>query len=226
MVFNIPDASVISVAEHTIGLVLALSRNIPLADRQLRENKWKKTELSGTELYQKTIGIVGLGKIGRQVAIRAQAFGMRVLANVANYTQERCDDVAKNGITLTGFDTLLEQSDYISLHCPLVEETRNLFAMDQFRQMRDSAYLINMSRGGVVNEADLLQALKTSEIKGSASDVFSQEHEYSALFDLNNMISTPHIGAMTDGAQLAIARQVVDNINMGLREGNVMNRLI
>ncbi|MES9902408.1 MAG: hydroxyacid dehydrogenase, partial [Sedimenticola sp.] len=204
MVFNVPDTSVISVAEHTMGLILSLARHIPLADRQLRNNQWMKEDLVGTELHQKTLGIVGLGKIGKQVAIRARAFDMRVLANVAHYSEERCRDEEKEGVTLTGFNNLLEQSDYISLHCPLAKATSNLFEKEQFRRMKSSAYLINMARGGVVNELDLLQAIKSSEIKGAASDVFSKEGEYSRLLDLDNMIGTPHIGAMTAEAQFTI----------------------
>lgn len=206
--FNVPALSTRDVAEFTFGLILSVARKIACADAYLRKNEWKKKEMIGTSLYGKVLGLVGYGKIAKEVASIAKAFGMPVSVYVRNYYNKTFE----SGVLPVSFSYLLEKSDVISLHVPLTDETTNLIAAEQLMSMKRSAFLINMSRGGIVNETDLYYALKNNVIAGAATDVFQVEKEYSKLFELENIVVTPHIGAMTLESQERIGEAVVKRI--------------
>jgi len=224
-VFNIPHISSSSVAEFTFGLILAIARKITLADRQLRKNIWKKSELYGVELKNKIIGIVGFGKIGSCVAEFAKGFGMQVLACVKNNSEERKSELSKRHINLVSFNELLKKADIISLHLPLREDTKDLITKKELELMKNTAYLINLSRGSVVNENDLFEALKNNIISGAATDVFEKEKQKSPLFSLDNIVITSHIGAMTFESQEKIAKILVKNITNGLQGKQIQNQI-
>jgi D-3-phosphoglycerate dehydrogenase / 2-oxoglutarate reductase len=225
-IFNVPDAGTVSVAEFTFGMLICLVRKIALADRQMHRNLWKKTELLGMELSGKTIAVVGYGRIGARVATIAQGFAMHVLAVVERTAPERRIEMERRGVALVDFREALERADVISLHVPLTERTRNLIGTTELQAMKRGAFLVNMARGGVVDEAALHRALTSGEIAGAAIDVFRVERQYSALMELDNVIATPHIGAMTDATQKKIGVQLLENIAAGLAGGSIANRII
>ncbi|HEX6384412.1 MAG TPA: NAD(P)-dependent oxidoreductase, partial [Anaerolineae bacterium] len=209
-VVNSPDANTVAVAEHTMGLLLSLARRLPRADSSLKEGKWEKKKFMGTGLAGKTLGIVGFGRIGREVAIRAQAFGMKILVNQRRPTPE-LNLVA--GVEAVDLDDLLRRSDFVSLHVPLKPETQNMIGDRQLALMKPSAYLINTARGGVIDEAALLEALNEGRIAGAALDVFSREPIINqALVQHERVIATPHIAASTEDAQQAAAISVAEQI--------------
>jgi len=224
-VFNIPNISFSSVAELTFGLILSLARKICLADSQLKKNIWKKSELYGNELKGKTIGIIGLGKIGSNVAEIAKGFCMNIIACVKDDSFERRKNLIEIGIEIVSLQELLKRADIITLHVPLNEETKNLITKKELMLMKNNSYLINMSRGGVVNEQDLYGALKNKTITGAASDVFVKEKEENPLFNLENFVATPHIGAMSYESQEQIAKILVKNIINGLNGKKIENRI-
>ncbi|MCP4184860.1 MAG: hydroxyacid dehydrogenase [Hyphomicrobiales bacterium] len=225
-VFNTPNTSAITVAEHTFALLFALSRQLVIADCQLRQNLWNKSELYGRELNQKTMGIVGLGAIGMHVARIAKGIGMKVIACASRVDCERREAMAQIDIELMTIERLLERSDIVSLHCPLNDSTNNLISVKAFTTMKKCAYLINMARGGVVNESDLYTALANGNIAGAGIDVFEHEKKYSKLFELPNVVVTPHIGAMSEEAQVQIAKFIVSNIEKGFSGQPINNRLV
>jgi len=211
-VVNSPDANTVAVAEHTMGLLLSLARRLPRADSSLKEGKWEKKKFIGTGLAGKTLGIVGFGRIGREVAIRAQAFGMKILVNQRRPTPE-LNLVA--GVEAVDLEDLLRQSDFVSLHVPLKPETQNMIGTRQLDLMKVTAYLINTARGDVIDEAALLEALNKGQIAGAALDVFAEEPAgNSALAQHEHVIATPHIAASTEDAQqaaaISVARQIVE----------------
>lgn len=209
-VVNSPDANTLAVAEHAMGLMLAVARRLPRADVSLKSGKWAKKQLLGAGLAGKTLGIVGFGRIGRQVAIRAEAFGMRVVANQRRATPELDLEANIEPVDLTA---LLEHSDFVSIHVPLNDETRGLIGAEELARMKSTAYLINTARGGVVDENALLEALNTDEIAGAALDVFNEEPPTdSALVQHERVIATPHIAASTEDAQRAAATTVAEAI--------------
>lgn len=216
-VINSPESSAISVAELTIGLILSLLRMIPLADRSMKEGKWLKKELEGTQLYGKTLGIIGFGRIGQAVAERALAFGAKVIAY--DVDKSKMAIAEKMGVTfLSGpnsLETLLRNSDIVSLHIPLTEENKMIIGPRELELMKPGSYLINTSRGGLVDEKALYQALISGRIAGAALDVFEEEPPKNKdLISLPNVICTPHIGASTFECQLAnsveIAKKIID----------------
>ena len=212
-VFNIPNTSYSSVAELTFGMMISLMRKINKADAQLRNNVWKKPELYGNSLKGKTLGIIGLGKIGSCVAEIAKGFNLKILATANKINYERKKLLNDRGIKLVSLEYLLKNSDIVSLHVPLLKTTKNLINSDQLELMKNSSYLINLSRGEVVNEDDLIICLKNKVIAGYATDVFKKEKKKSELFNLDNSVFTPHIGAMTYEAQEEIGRILVKKIN-------------
>ena len=212
-VLNIPNTSHSSVAEFTFGLILCLIRKINIADSQLRENTWKKPELYGYSLYGKTIGIIGIGKIGSYVANIAKGFNLKVLATAEKIDNQRKVLFKKQGIELVALDNLLEFSDIVSLHVPLKKNTKYLINIDKLKLMKESSFLINLSRGKVVKEQDVVFVLKNNIIAGYATDVFEKEKEKSELFNLHNTVFTPHIGAMTYEAQEEIGKILVQHIS-------------
>ncbi|WP_319240864.1 phosphoglycerate dehydrogenase [uncultured Propionivibrio sp.] len=222
-VTNVPNANKHAVADFAFALVLALARQIPQADAGTKAGRWPR--IFATDVYGKTLGICGLGNIGKQVALRAKGFNMRVLAFDFYKDQAFAD---ANGITFVSKEELLAQSDFITLHMPLTDTTRDFIAAADFAAMKKSAYLVNASRGGVVSEADLYSALSAKTIAGAASDVFEQEPlESHPLFGLENFIATSHIAGYTDGAVNAIGEECVEAIVAAIvhktRPQNVMN---
>ncbi len=212
LVMNTPGENAVAAAEHTIAMMLAMSRNIPQANASTKSGKWEKGKFMGVELYDKTLGIIGIGKIGSLVAERAQGMKMDVIA----YDPYISPDAAvQKGIPLVSLDDLLSRSDFISIHTPLTEETGHLVGAEAFERMKPGVMIINCARGGIVDERALLHALRSGKVRGAALDVFENEAAgNNPLFDVENVICTPHIGAATNEAQqnvaVAIADQVVD----------------
>lgn len=211
-VVNAPDANTLAVAEHTMALLLALVRHLPRADVSLKEGRWEKSQLMGTGLYGKTLGIIGFGRIGRQVALRAKAFGMRILVNQRRPTPELNLEL---GVEAVDMNDLLRQADFVTLHVPAKVETKGLIGADQLALMKPTACLINTARGTVIDETALLAALNQGRLAGAALDVFLEEPAINnALAQHERVIATPHIAASTQDAQeaaaISVAQQVID----------------
>ncbi|OYT54019.1 MAG: hypothetical protein B6U72_03885 [Candidatus Altiarchaeales archaeon ex4484_2] len=214
-VVNSPEASTISVAELAVGSLIALMRNIHHGHSSLKKGRWDRSKLTGNELYGKKIGIIGFGRIGREVADRAKAFGMDVLAFDPNITVE---DARENNCEYRELDELIKEADVLTLHVPLTEKTRGLIDTAKIESMKKDAVIINAARGGVVNEEDLYAALKKGVIKGAAIDVFESEPpEGSPLLELDNIVLTPHLGANTEEAQINAGAVVVEKIRNHFR---------
>lgn len=197
-VMNTPAATSASVAEHALGLMLALYRHIPAADRTMRAGQWEKKRFEGRELSGKTLGLVGLGRIAQEVAKRAAALGMTVIAS-----RSRPGAEGVPGVHVLPLDALLAAADVVSLHCPLTDATRHLINADTLKRMKRDAILIHCARGGVVDEAALGAALRAGQLAGAALDVFPEEPVKGVhpLADLENVILTPHLGASTAEGQ-------------------------
>jgi len=209
-VVNAPDANSVAVAEHTMGLILALARHLPRADSGLKSGLWEKSALLGMGLWDKTLGIIGFGRIGREVAKRAQAFGMNVVVNQRRLTPELA---LEEGVTAMDLVDLLKTADFVTLHVPLKTETKGLIGQKELALMKPDAYLINTARGGVVDEAALLAALDENRLAGAALDVFVKEPAVdNELARHPRVIATPHIAASTGDAQRAAALTVVEQI--------------
>lgn len=221
---RIPGPGAQAVAELTFGLMIALARSIVLADRHLRNAHWAKSELVGYNLRGKRLGVVGLGSIGTRVATLGLAWGMRPIGVVAHPSEERARSFAAQGVDLADLERVLEESDFISLHVPLDDATRGMIGADQLARIKPGAFLVNIARGGVVDEAALLGALQPGgRLRGAALDVHVAEGEgrRSPLADLPNVVLTPHIGAQTVDAQEEIGREVVaiiDRFDAATRE--------
>ena len=224
IVMNAPEGNIISAAEHTISMILALSRNIPQANASLKGRKWERNRFTGSEVYNKTLGVIGLGRVGGEVARRAEGLGMKPIA---------CDPYAsldlanRLKVTLVEMDVLLQGSDYITLHVPLNDSTRNLIDEGELAMMKNGVRLINCARGGILNEAALHRALVGGKVAGAAIDVFVVEPPFlSPLLDLEQVIVTPHLGASTHEAQkqvsIDVAKQVIDALK-GRRISNAVN---
>ena len=200
-VLRTPEGPSVSVAELTVALMLCLARMIPYADRAMKEGRWVKGELMGVELRGKKLGIVGFGRIGYEVAKRAKAFEMEVLVYdvVLDKLMDRVREVGARGLS---FEELLRESDFVSIHVPLTPQTRHMIGEEELKAMKPTAYLINTSRGSVVDEEALLRALKEGWIAGAALDVYEVEPPTNMeLIRLPNVVCTPHIGAQTVEAQ-------------------------
>ena len=205
-VVNAPNGNVRAAAEHTIGLIFALARNIPQADHLLREGVWGKNHFMGTEIAGKTLGIIGLGKVGTQVARRGAALDMEVIA---------CDPFVEQGpdVPLVALDDLLRRADFVTLHVPLTPITANMIGARELDLMKESAYLVNCARGRVVDEQALYDACKQGRIAGAALDVFASEPlTASPLLELNNVILTPHLGGTTREAMRASSLEVAAQV--------------
>lgn len=206
VVVNAPTATTISVAEQTLGLMLALARRIPWADAAVKRGDWPKKELMGVELNGKTLGVIGFGNIGRAVAQRARCLGMQVLVNSLQVTPEQ---VAQHGAELVDLLDLLDQADFITLHVPLNETTRNLIDAAALKRVKPGVRLICTARGGVVDENALLEALDSGQVAGAALDVFAQEPTgASPLVTHPNVIATPHVSGQTADAQERVAEDI------------------
>lgn len=211
IVMNTPGGNTISTAEHTMAMLTSLARMIPQADRSMKEGKWDKKKFVGVELFRKTLGVVGLGRIGTEVAKRALAYGMTVMA----YDPYISTEVAKKlGVLPASVEEICRQADFITVHVPLNDQTRNLIDRPQIELMKPTVRLINCARGGIINEEALIEALQTGRIAGAALDVFTQEPLPAdhPLRRLDNVVLTPHLGASTSEAQEGVAREVAEQI--------------
>ncbi len=222
---NCPDTTSVAVAEHTFALILALARHIPEADRTMKAGRWEKRRLKGVSLRGKTIGIIGFGRIGRQVARLAQGFGMRVLVNQPRLTPELALEA---GVTPCDLPELLRQADVVTLHVPLRPENVGLIGRDELALMKPSAFLINTARGGLVDEEALLDALNGGRLAGAGLDVFAQEPPGDhPLVCHPRVVATPHIGASTVEAQrdaaLSIADQVIEILKRPTQAAGVLS---
>src|ERR687891_1296486 len=211
MVVNAPQSNVISAAEHTMALVLAQARNIPQAHNALRDGRWERRRFQGTELYGKTLGILGLGRVGALVAQRANAFGLRRLAYDPFVSRERA---ANMGVELASLAEVLARADIVTVHLPKTPETTGLIGEAELAAMKRGARLVNTARGGLVDEAALAKAVGDGQLAGAALDVFAEEPTTaSPLFELDSVVVTPHLGASTaeaqDKAGITIAEQVL-----------------
>jgi D-3-phosphoglycerate dehydrogenase len=221
LVMNSPTGNTISAAEHTLTMVLALSRNIALANQSMRAGTWDRSRFTGVEVYGKTFGVVGLGRIGSEVARRGRAFGMKMLA-VDPYISHGAAE--KLGARLVSFPELLSQSDYISVHLPLTRETYHMFGAAEFAQMKPGARIINCARGGLFDEEALYEALKTGRVAAAALDVFEDEPNINMrLVELPNVLATPHLGASTAEAQENISIEIATQALNALRGKPVQN---
>lgn len=217
VVMNTPGGNTITTAEHTIALIFALARLIPQATASMKAGKWEKKRFMGVELFNKTLGSIGLGNIGSQVAKRAQGLEMTVIAYDPFLSEDRARAL---GVEKVELSELFSRSDFITIHTPLTPETKNLINSEAIQKMKDGVRIINCARGGIVNEKDLYDALKSGKMAGAALDVFEKEPpEDSRLIELDNVICTPHLGAATAEAQenvsIAVAEQIVDYLVYG-----------
>ncbi|MGH7194691.1 MAG: NAD(P)-dependent oxidoreductase, partial [Candidatus Saccharimonadales bacterium] len=206
VVMNTPTGNTLSTAEHTIGMMMALSRNIAPAYQSLVEGRWERNRYMGAQLADKTIGIVGLGRIGQAVAVRCRALEMRVLGYDPFVTEQRAKEL---GVEIYAtVNDMLPLVDYLTVHTPLTQETRNLIGTKEVGMLRPGARLINCARGGIYDEAALLDGLKSGRLGGVALDVFASEPcTNSPLFGLPNVLCTPHLGASTEEAQTQVAAE-------------------
>ena len=204
IVMNTPDVNTVSAAEHTIGIMLSLARNISIGSQRLNAGNWDRNNLIGTELRNKTIGIVGLGKIGREVMNRCLSFGMRVIG-FDPYIKDNL--FSPDDVTLTDLDTLTKESDFITLHVPKLDSTNNLFDLKRLKMMKSTAMIINVARGGIINEEDLSIAVKERIISGAAIDVFVDEpiDTNHPFINIDNILMTPHLGASTKEAKEGVS---------------------
>lgn len=222
IVMNAPTGNIVTTAEHAVGLMFAVSRHIPQADATLRKGKWEKKKFQGNELRGKTLGVVGLGNIGRTVADRALGLKMNVVA-FDPYVSEK--KAAEMKVRLMSLEDLLATSDYVSIHVPLIESTRNLFDARLLARMKKGAYLINCARGGIVDEKALLAALESGHLSGAALDVFETEPPAAdhPLLKRDDVVVTPHLGASTDEAQVQVGLEVAEQIAQFVENGALKN---
>lgn len=219
LVANAPFSNIVSTAEQTLGLILAQARNIPQAGAALKAGRWERKNWTGTEISGKTLGIVGLGRVGSLVAERALAFGMNLIAFDPYITAERAAELSVELVTL---DELAAQSDIVTTHVIKTPETIGLIGEDFFSKAKDGICIVNVARGGIVDEAALHAAVVSGKVGGAALDVFSSEPmTESPLFDLPSVIVTPHLGASTHEAQLKAGVQVAEQISLALANETV-----
>ncbi|WP_456327216.1 phosphoglycerate dehydrogenase [Archaeoglobus sp.] len=211
VVVNAPGGNSVSAAEHTIGLILSVARKIPQADRSVKEGKWERKRFVGIELRGKTLGIIGLGRIGYEVAKRMRCFEMNILAYDPYVSEERAKSV---GAKLVSLEELLKNSDIITIHVPKTKETEKMISYKEFEIMKDGVYIINAARGGIVDEKALYDALVSGKVAGAALDVYEKEppDKDNPLLRLENVVTTPHIGASTREAQMIVGMTIAEDI--------------
>jgi D-3-phosphoglycerate dehydrogenase / 2-oxoglutarate reductase len=228
IVMNTPAGNTVATAELTFGLMLALARHIPQSNTSLKAGKWDRKKYVGTELRGKTLGIVGFGRVGRAVALRARAFEMDVVAYDPFIPQDVAIDL---GAALVDLDTLFDKADFITLHALITDETHGMINSANIAKMKDGVRIINAARGPLINDVDLAQALQSGKVAGAAVDVYEQEPPPAdhPLIGLDNVIDTPHLGASTDDAQVAVAVEAAEIIIDALlndKPQNVVNRAV
>lgn len=223
-VFNAPAGNTNAAAELTMALMLSLVRKVTQADRSMREGRWDRARFKGSELMGKTLGLIGAGRIGSEVAIRCRAFGMEVIGYDPYLPEWRAEEV---GLRLTTLDEVVETADIISCHVPLTERTRGMINAEVLSRMKDDAYIINASRGGVIDEEALIEALNAGTMAGAALDVYETEPlpEDSALRTASNLLHTPHLGASTKEAQVNVAVEVAEALRSAIGDGDVSGAL-
>jgi D-3-phosphoglycerate dehydrogenase len=221
VVANAPDSTVIAAAEHTLGLLVALSRNIPQAHAELKQGRWERSAFSGVELAGKTLGVLGFGRIGQQVARRAQGLGMRVVAFDPFVAAERFRELGVE--RAGGAEDVFGEADFLTLHLPLTGDTRSFLDADAFARMRGGVRIVNAARGDLVDEAALLEALRSGKVAGAALDVFSSEPYSGPLLELDNVVVTPHLAASTEEAQDRAGVIVAEQVAAALEGGLVSN---
>ncbi len=206
VVMNTPGGNVVTTAEHAIAMILSLSRNIPEGTSSLKAGRWDKKKLQGREIYNKVLGVIGCGKIGSIVADRARGLKMRVIVHDPFVTP---DQIEKAGFESVSLEDLYRRSDYITVHVPKLKDTTGLINKDALDQMKDGVMIVNCARGGIVDENDLYDAMKSGKVAGAALDVFETEPPgVCRLFELDHLICTPHLGASTQEAQTKVAVDV------------------
>jgi len=222
VVMNTPLGNITSAAEHALALLMALARNIPAADWSMKSGQWDKKRFAGVELAEKTLGVVGMGKIGQIVTRTMLAKGMKVLAFDPFLPERRAREL---GATLVEFDDLLARADFITIHAPLTDRTRDLFDAGAFGKMKKGVRIVNCARGGIVNEADLAKALADGKVAGAALDVFEQEPlpAESPLRGVPNVVLTPHLGASTKEAQEKVADAIAEQFALFFTTGKILN---
>ena len=211
LVVNSPEGNTIAAAELTVALLLSLSRNIAQAAASLRGGEWKRSKYVGVEVYGKTVGVIGLGKIGREVAKRLLGMEMTVLAYDPFLSDEQAGQL---GVRKVDLDTIYRQADYITVHVPKTKETAGMIGTDQIAQMKDGVRLVNVARGGIIQEAALLEGIKSGKIAGAAVDVWESEPTPpdNPLLPLPQLVGTPHLGASTEEAQIGVAVDIAEQI--------------
>jgi len=222
IVMNTPAGNTISTAEHTFSMILALSRNIPQANASTKKGEWKRSKFMGVEVYGKTLGIVGFGRIGSEVAKRALSFGMKILAYDPFLSAEVAESI---GVEIAELKKVLQEADYITVHTPLTDETRHMISDKEFGLMKKGVRVINCARGGIIDEAALVKALKELKVAGAAMDVFENEplSAENELLKLDNVILTPHLGASTEEAQVNVAIEVAEIVRDALLGRGIRN---
>src|SRR5450631_3200435 len=221
IVMNTPFGNSITTAEHAVTLMLALAREIPQADASTQAGKWEKNRFMGVEITGKTLGVIGCGNIGSIVADRALGLRMKVIAFDPFLSPERARDI---GVEKVDLDELFKRADFITLHTPLTEKTRNIIDVAAIKKLKKGVRIINCARGGLVDEAALAEALKAGQVAGAAFDVFVEEPAtQSPLFSLPNVVCTPHLGAATSEAQENVALQVAEQMSDYLLRGAISN---
>lgn len=218
VVMNTPQANTVATAEQTLALMLALARHIPQAQASLLAGGWERSKFTGSELRNKTLGIVGFGRVGQAVAKRAQAFEMTVIAYDPYIPAEIAE---KLGVSIVPLETVFAQADYLSLHALVTAETKNLINAENIGKMKDGVRIINAARGKLIHEQDLADALKSGKVAGAALDVFVNEPPEAdhPLLGLENVVVTPHLGASTNEAQEAVGTEAADKILAALLRG-------
>lgn len=224
LVMNTPSANIISAAEHSLAMIMSLARKIPWAHCSVHEGKWERGKFTGVELFGKTLGIIGVGRVGGEIAKRAKSFDMKLIGYDPFLPKEVADSL---GVKLTTLDEVLKESDIMTIHTPLLPDTKNMISMKQFKMMRPNALLVNVARGGIVNEDDLCEALSKRIIAGAAFDVFVDEplKPKCRLLELDNLIMTPHLGASTKEAQEKVSVELAETVVRFLNDGIISNAI-
>ena len=225
LVMNTPSANILSAAEHSCAMLLAVARNIPFAHESMHKGEWKRSKYTGVELNGKVLGIIGVGRVGGEVAKRMKAFNMTMIGYDPFLPKEVADSL---GVRLTTLEEVISTADFMTIHTPLLPETRNMISLPQFKMMKPNARIANVARGGIVNEDDLYTALKEKIIAGAAFDVWCNEplsDDEKKLLELDNLVTTPHLGASTVEAQERVAIEVAEHAVMYLKDGIVSNAI-
>jgi D-3-phosphoglycerate dehydrogenase len=223
IVANAPEGNMISAAEHTIAMMMSMSRNIPQANASLKAREWNRKKFMGVEVKGKILGVIGLGRIGSEVAKRASGMDMTLLGYDPFISEKRAEEL---GVRLCTVNEIAEEADYITVHTPLIKETRNILDDEQFALMKDGVRIINCARGGIISEEALARALESGKVAGAAFDVFINEPPFdSPLMNFDNVILTPHLGASTEEAQVNVAVDIAHEVISVLQGGPARNAI-